>query len=485
EHGERLADRVVEPLLAQLADEDVVGAAQQVRILLPDLAENAHAEARARERVPVHEARRQTELDADLADLVLEEVAQRLDQLEMHPLRQAADVVVRLDQRGLAGRRARRLDHVRIDRPLREPLDALETLRLGLEDLDEQPADDLALVLRILDAFERREEALLGVDSDHVDAEMLAEHGHDLVALAEPEQAVIDEDADELIADRRVQERRDDGRVDAARQREQHALVPDLVPHPLDVIGDDVPRRPRRRAPADVANEARKDLEAVLRMRDLGVKLQAVDSALRIRDRGERRVTRLRDRLEPGRQPLDPVTVAHPDLERAIRSAEPAEERILVDQHDLGVAVLALVRRSYLAAETRGEGLHAVADAEQRHAGVEHGVRYGRRAGRRGRIRAPGENDAGRVERSDRLVGRIVRVDLAVDARLADSPRDQLRVLRAVVEDQDLAFHRSVTGKMVSDTNFRRRRGKAEKGCQTPFFAATPAADRRPPKNGV
>src|SRR5690606_30256122 len=129
------------------------------------------------------------------------------DQLEMHPLRQPADVVMRLDQRRLAGRSTRGLDHVGIDRALREPLDAFEPLRLGLEDLDEEPADDLALVLRILHALERREELLLRVDANHIDAEMLAEHGHDLIALAEAQETMVDEHADELIADRRMEQR--------------------------------------------------------------------------------------------------------------------------------------------------------------------------------------------------------------------------------------------------------------------------------------
>src|SRR5690606_13732464 len=172
---------------------------------------------------------------------------------------------------------------------------------------------------------------------------------------AEPEQPVIDEHAHELIADRGVQERCDDRRIDAAREGEQHAVLADPAADALDVVGDDVLRRPRRRAAAHVAHEARQDLETVLGVRDLGMKLQAVDPPLRVRDRGERRVTRSRDRLEARRQALDPVAVAHPDPERSVGPAEPGEERIVVGQLDLRVAVLALRRRANLAAEPRGE----------------------------------------------------------------------------------------------------------------------------------
>ena len=45
----------------------------------------------------VDERRRQAELAAERAHLVLEQFAQRLDQLHVHAFGQAADIVVRLD----------------------------------------------------------------------------------------------------------------------------------------------------------------------------------------------------------------------------------------------------------------------------------------------------------------------------------------------------------------------------------------------------
>ena len=87
EHRERLRGLVV-PRLAvgvvrhpQLVDEDRVGAAQQVGALARDLAQDAHAQARARERMAEHHVARQAELEPQLAHLVLEELAQRLEQL--------------------------------------------------------------------------------------------------------------------------------------------------------------------------------------------------------------------------------------------------------------------------------------------------------------------------------------------------------------------------------------------------------------------
>ena len=128
----------------------VVGDAQGIRRFLGHFAEDADAEAGTRERVAVDHVARQAEFDADLAYLVLEQLAQRLDELHLHVLGQAADVVVALDQVRLAGLGAGTFDHVGIDRPLRQevhfPLTASflggggDLVRFLVEHFDEQPA---------------------------------------------------------------------------------------------------------------------------------------------------------------------------------------------------------------------------------------------------------------------------------------------------------------------------------------------------------
>ena len=72
----------------------------------------------------------------------------------------------------------------------------------------------------------RRQEALLRLDVHERHVEVTAEGLHDLLGLVLAEEAVVDEDARELVADRLVHEQRGDGRVDAAGQRAEHALRP-------------------------------------------------------------------------------------------------------------------------------------------------------------------------------------------------------------------------------------------------------------------
>ena len=79
--------------------------------------------------MPPDEVFRQAQLQAQPADFVLEQVAQRLDQLEAQLRRQAADVVVQLDRRGRAVGRRAAFDHVGIERALGQKLDALDLAR--------------------------------------------------------------------------------------------------------------------------------------------------------------------------------------------------------------------------------------------------------------------------------------------------------------------------------------------------------------------
>jgi hypothetical protein len=142
------------PAGAQLVDEDGVGAAQQVGKFGLHFAEDAHAEAGAGEGVAIDHVVRQAERDAEFAYFVLEQFAQRFEQLEVQLFGQAADVVMALDGMRLLGLRAGRFDHVGVDRALRQPFGVAELGGLGLEHLDELATDDLALLLRVGDALQ-------------------------------------------------------------------------------------------------------------------------------------------------------------------------------------------------------------------------------------------------------------------------------------------------------------------------------------------
>src|SRR6478735_8863416 len=147
----------------QLLACDGIGLAQDVEALPGDLTDDPDAQAGTGERLSPHDLRWQTELLADQPDLVLEEGAQRLDELELEVVGKAADVVVGLDVGG--ARSPTRLDDVGVERALAE-----EGGLGGLEGADELVADDLALLLGVANPGERLEELLLGIDHDQLGA---------------------------------------------------------------------------------------------------------------------------------------------------------------------------------------------------------------------------------------------------------------------------------------------------------------------------
>src|SRR3990172_2818476 len=102
---------------------------------------------------------------------------------------------------------------------------------------------------------------------------------------------------------------------------------------------------------------------------------------------------------------------------------------------NLGVAELADPRALDLATELGGHRLHPVADSEHRDAELPDRPGGTRRFVLVHRGWPAGKDDPARAELADEGVGDVVRMQLAVDVRLAHSARDQLGVLGAEVED--------------------------------------------------
>ncbi len=129
QHGEGLAQLAIETGAANLFDDDGIGGAQGCQSLLVYGADDADGQAGAGEGMPPDPIFGQAKCQADLAHLVFEEHAQRLDQLEGHVFRQTAHVVVRLDaRRGRGGIVAGAFDHVGIERSLRQEGDGADLL---------------------------------------------------------------------------------------------------------------------------------------------------------------------------------------------------------------------------------------------------------------------------------------------------------------------------------------------------------------------
>ena len=263
--------------------------------------------------------------------------------------------------------------------------------------------------------------------------EVVAERLDDLLRLVLAQQPVVDEDARQLVADRLVHEQRRDGGVDAAGERAQHALAPDLRADALDLLLDHRGGRPRGRRVGDLVEEVLQHAHPVRRVHDLGMELHAVQR----RARAPRR-RRSASTAEPAttRAPSGAATTeSRCDIHTVCSLGRVLQQRRLLDAQ-LGLAELRDAGAVDAAAEVERHQLHAVADAERRDAELEDARVDARRAVGVHRRRAAAQDDRVRVARAHRLRRDRVADELRVDAALAHAARDQLRVLAAEVEDE-------------------------------------------------
>mmetsp|Transcript_92857 Transcript_92857/g.268140 ORF Transcript_92857/g.268140 Transcript_92857/m.268140 type:complete len:307 (-) Transcript_92857:638-1558(-) len=287
---ESLADLVVVARAAQLLKVDVIGRPQALGARLRHLADDADAQAGAREGVAHHGVVRQAELPAQGAHLILEEQPKRLDHLHLHAVGKATHVVVRLDDTGRPLERGG-LDDVGVERALQEQALIHGQLHLChrlLEALDEESADDLSLVLRLRDALELCVELLPRVEDLQAHAwDVGLEPLLDDDGLVLAQEACVDHKGLEPLADGLVDERGGDTRVDATADSADDILAVEVGHDELDLLLREVVHVPLALATADLEHEVLDHLRAVGRVRHLRVVLQAIQVTSRILHRCE------------------------------------------------------------------------------------------------------------------------------------------------------------------------------------------------------
>jgi hypothetical protein len=256
-------------------------------------------------------------------------------------------------------------DHVGIERALREEVRAADLLRLLLEHVDEQLADELALP-RVGDAGEPAQEQV----STHRRGPAGCCNGrgtaHDLLASPMPHQAVIDEDAGQLVADRLVDQHRGDRRIDPAGQAADHRPLPTcarisailvarnsaMVQSPLQ------PQTWRTKLAISLRHRACAPLRGGT---------GAVEAARLVGDHGEGRAVAGGDDAEAGGKLGHLVAVAHPHLMPLADIPQAIEQYARLGDGEEGAAEFSALSRlmagAHLATQLVRHHLLAVADA--------------------------------------------------------------------------------------------------------------------------
>src|SRR5690606_18769451 len=113
------------------------------------------------------------------------------------------------------------------------------------------------------------------------------------------------------------------------------------------------------------------------------------------------------------------------------------EERACFANLHIGAAEFRRMATFDDTAELGAERLLAVADAEDRHARIEHRLRGARASLGGDRSRATGKDHALGLHLVECRGGILERMDLTIDAGLANAARNQLRHLAAEIDNED------------------------------------------------
>ena len=308
-----------------------------------------------------------------------------------------------------------------------------------LEDVDERRADDLALLLRIGDAGEPLEEQRRRVHEHERQLQPL-EPLADLRRLVEPQHAVVDEDAGQPVADRAMNEQRRDRRIDAAAQRRRRRArrrpargsAPSPPRRTTPSSSRRCSRRRRTRSCAGSRGRAR-----CARLPDGTAARRAARSGSAIAATGAFALVATTAKPAGAAATKSPWLAQTRRSRPARRRRAPRRRRCRSTLH-VRVAELALRRRRDRAAERVAPSAacrsrcRAPACRASKTAGSHRGA-----PGSDTLFGPPDRMMPTGLPRANLLGRRVGRPDLRVDRQLAQPPRDQLRVLRAEIEDDD------------------------------------------------
>ena len=245
---------------------------------------------------------------------------------------------------------------------------------------------------------------------------------------------MVDEDTGQLVADGTLDEGCGNGRVHAAGEAADNPGIADLLADAVHLLLKDVARGPVRFQLGALEEEVFQHLLAVGGVLHLGVPLHAVQALLLVGECGNFRARRGGQHLEALGSLVDGVTVAHPGVLVLGHSVQ--DGTAFAQDGGLGGAVLPQAGLVHLAAEGVGHGLEAVADAEDRDAGLEKVGADARGAVRVNAGGAAGEDDGGWVLGQELLSAVGMRNHFRIHIRFPDAAGNQLRVLGTVVNNQ-------------------------------------------------
>ena len=260
---------------------------------------------------------------------------------------------------------------------------------------------------------------------------------HHVLELILAQQAVVYENAGQVLADGTVQQHGGNGRIHATAQTQNDAVVTNLL---LQLRHRGVHKRcrtPRLVATTGFHDEVLQHLRAVFRVEHFWVELHAPRLLALHLIGGNLHFIGRRNDFKPCGNGSDGVAVAHPHLGVGTHAVE--QQVVAVKRAEVCPPVLAASGRLHVAAVGIGHELRAVADAQQRQAAAYVGEVDLKSLPVVHREGAAGEDDAPHAFVAVRKL--VVGHNLAIHVQFAQAAPDELGGLRAEVKNDNFLFH--------------------------------------------
>ena len=273
-----------------------------------------------------------------------------------------------------------------------------------------------------------------GIHRDEAGGKGVGEYIPHLLKFTLAQESMVHKDAGQLVPNGLGKQRSRHRAVHAAGQSQQDGILSDRFPQQLNLLLCVAAHLPVPGAAANIQQKVLQDAHAVLRMRDLRMKLNAVEFLLFIRHGRDGTGFRPRHGLKAFRQLNHLISMAHPAGVVRLRVRQNGAEMIHPDMHQ---AVFPLFRCGNLSAQHMPHQLHAVANAEDRDAQLKDFLRASRRVRIQHAGRAAAEDDSHGRNLADGFQGRIAGQNLGVNVMLPHPAGDQLGILSAEIQNQN------------------------------------------------
>src|SRR3989338_8784873 len=196
---------------SHLLGDDSISMTQYVEFLLRRLPDDAHGKARTGERHAVGDCFREFHFVAHFPRFVLIQIPQGFNKCEAESLRQAADIVMRLNNGGVCASRTKPRTHdISVERSLHQELDASDFAGFALKNADEQVSDGLSLLFRLCNARKGCQKLFLRIHNFKIQPERPAEILSDMRNLPRPHESRVHKNAGKSPANSAIHQCRGD-----------------------------------------------------------------------------------------------------------------------------------------------------------------------------------------------------------------------------------------------------------------------------------